>query len=98
MEFIFMKIKTELAYEYRDAGPWRSYSMETEGHHHHDLIDNCTIAEIDQDGGELDCYGIWDAPYKVTREALSIIEDSINDYNEMHPGDKDMQIKLERIL
>lgn len=94
-----MKIKTELNFEYRDAGPWRSYTMETYGIHHSDLLDNCMITEIDQDGGDIRSYDLFNAPHEIIKESLSIIEKEIIWHNEKFPGEKDMQIEiLEKII
>lgn len=51
-------IDTELGIEYQDAGPWRSYHLYASGDSIQELIEDSSISEIDQDGGELDCYGI----------------------------------------
>jgi len=50
-------ISEELTYEWRDAGPWRSFYLETYGDTLSELFENATIEAIDQDGGALDCFG-----------------------------------------
>lgn len=47
----------DLGIDYADSGPWRSYDLNTHGTNYDELLANATIAEIDQDGGDLACYG-----------------------------------------
>ncbi len=44
-----------------DEGQWRSWSLCAHGSTLEELQEDATIEEIDQDGGELDCYGYHDA-------------------------------------
>lgn len=48
-----IRIQRELPIDYQDAGPWRSYELETYGYDYAELLDNASISAIDQDGGEL---------------------------------------------
>lgn len=64
-----------LGVEYRDCGQWRDYYLESWGETLDELIDNATIAEIDQDGGEITCYGIWGGPSEVERAAIKELEE-----------------------
>jgi hypothetical protein len=62
----------DLGIEYKDSGAWRSYDIS--GAHGDDVVsflENITISEIDQDGGELNTYGFFDAP----REVQKVIDD-----------------------
>ncbi len=43
----------EMQTEYCDAGPWRSYRLDTHGNSLHECLVNATITAVDQDGGEL---------------------------------------------
>lgn len=63
-------IDTDLGIDYADEGAWRSYEMTTHGDSLAELLENVTIAEIDQDGGELDCYGLGDA----SNEANAVVD------------------------
>lgn len=64
----------DLGISYNDCGPWRSYDIaDCYGNDPLDAINNCTIAEIDQDGGELNCYGFDDAPTKVQNTILQLL-------------------------
>jgi hypothetical protein len=65
----------DLGVDYQDAGPWRSYSFHTYGSTLEDLWDNATVSEIDQDGGELNCYGASEA----SKEVYDAIEKIINE-------------------
>jgi len=68
-----MTIDTDLGVEYRDAGPWRSYHLVARGNTESELLANASIAEIDQEGDDLDCYGIEDAPVAVEEAAYDVI-------------------------
>lgn len=59
----------DLGVDYQDAGPWRSYSLDTYGETFEEMMYNATISEVDQDGGELRCYGI-DRAYSKVFEAV----------------------------
>jgi hypothetical protein len=65
----------DLGVNYQDCGPWRSYSFNTFGSTLEELWDNATVSEIDQDGGEIDCYGAGEAPMEV----FNMIEKIINE-------------------
>lgn len=66
----------DMSIDYRDCGPWRSYSLEASGSNLEELIQDITIAETDQDGGELRCYGLEDASNEIEEVALSLIKAS----------------------
>lgn len=70
-------IDTELGISYQDIGPWRSYHFNTSGDSLQELIDNAVVSEIDQDGGELDCYGIHDGTYELGSLCLELIHEEI---------------------
>jgi hypothetical protein len=72
-------IDTDLDIEYRDNGPWRSYELQTHGDTRLELIENVTIAEVDQDGGELDCYGFDDASNEIQHKILVVIDAMLPD-------------------
>lgn len=60
-----------LGVDYQDAGPWRSYHVsDAIGDSIKGVIEQLTVAEVDQDGGELDCYGFDDSPCEVQTEIL----------------------------
>lgn len=64
----------DLGIEWQDAGPWRNYEIQAHGSTYAELIEDATISEIDQDGGELNCYGINDASTSVALAAQKVIE------------------------
>lgn len=76
-----MKVKynidTDLNVDYRDSGRFRSYQLSAAGDSLEDLLEDITIAEVDQDGGELDCYGIEEASRDVQKAVYSFIEAEI---------------------
>lgn len=72
----------DIGIDYRDCGPWRSYRMDSYGDTREELIANATIAEVDQDGGELDCYGLADAPNDVYERCEQIIDQEIESEQE----------------
>ena len=70
-------IEEDLGIDYRDAGPWRSYELTAGGDTQAELIEDATISETDQDGGELDCYGFEDASNEVQEAVLKLIMETI---------------------
>ena len=66
--------ESDLGVDYQDAGPWRSYGLESSGETIEELINNATIYETDQDGGELDCYSINDAESNVHKAAKACLD------------------------
>lgn len=69
-----MTINVTLPVDFADAGPWRSYELYTEGNSLVELLGNATVTEVDQDGGELNCYEIGDASNEVAAAAINEIE------------------------
>lgn len=63
----------EIDVGYQDCGPFRSYRLDSFGNSLEEMLDNATIAEVDQDGGELDCYDFYGAPDAVQAKALKMI-------------------------
>lgn len=68
-------IDEDLGIDYRDCGPWRCYMFASDGNTLEDLLDNASIAEVDQDGGEINCYGLDDASQEARTRALALIEE-----------------------
>lgn len=68
-----IQIDEDLGVNYQDEGPWRSYQLTTHGSDLFDLLDNATIEEVDQDGGELNSYGINEASLEVYSAAQILI-------------------------
>ena len=58
MSKIKYTIDTDLGIEYADTPPWRSYHLTASGNTIDDLYNDITVSEVDQDGGDIDCYGI----------------------------------------
>lgn len=57
-----MKTKYNISYcdlgvPFQDSGAFRSYELSASGDSLGELIEDATISEIDQDGGELNTYG-----------------------------------------
>jgi hypothetical protein len=63
----------DLNIDYRDEGPWRSYSLYTFGDTFSEMLMNAAITEVDQDGGELSTYGLSDAPSDVQERVEQLI-------------------------
>jgi hypothetical protein len=53
-------IDETLPTEYRDSGRFRSYQLYAEGRTLEALYESATISEVDQDGGEIRCWGFDD--------------------------------------
>ncbi len=51
-----------------------------------EFIDNLTISEVDQDGGDVDTIGFWDAPSDVQNTILDIAEIKWDDVNTEEVG------------
>jgi len=77
-------IDTDTGVKYRDAGVWRNYQLVTCGETAYECFHGATIAEIDQDGGDLDCYALEDADEKVIDAAIQIIESSCGENIDEH--------------
>jgi len=69
----------DLGVPYEDCGRWRGYSLVTFGDTKDQLIENASISETDQDGGEIATYGLEDAPREVDDAVMTWIEDAIKD-------------------
>jgi hypothetical protein len=63
----------DLEVMYQDSGAWRSYALATFGETVDQLVENASIYEIDQDGGELNSYDLGDASGEVYDSAMSWI-------------------------
>jgi hypothetical protein len=66
-------IETEIGIDFADAGPWRSYHLDACGDSFQELVDSATVSEIDQDGGELDCYELRQASSEIETAVLRLI-------------------------
>ena len=65
-----LNIETDdLGVSYEDCGAWRSYSAHTQGETVTELLENCMIVEIDQDGGDIAGYPLCDATGEVAKAA-----------------------------
>ena len=71
-------IDTEIGIDFADAGPWRSYHLDTSGDSFNEMIQNATVSEIDQDGGELDCYELRQASDEIETACLRLILDKVS--------------------
>lgn len=67
-------IEEDLGISYQDSGPWRSYSISAGGDNIDELMEDVTISETDQNGGELDCYGLDAA----SNDVYEIVVDLLN--------------------
>lgn len=71
----------ELDVDYRDVGPWRSYSVYAElAGDLEDTIADAAVIETDQDGGELVVHGVGDYSGDVYRKASAMIEAAYEKY------------------
>jgi hypothetical protein len=61
---------------HEDTGPWRSYELEAYGNTVEEALESAYIYEIDQDGGELNLYGLEDASSKLQKVARMMIDDA----------------------
>lgn len=71
-------IDTEMGIDFADAGPWRSYHLETSGDSFNEMVENATVSEVDQDGGTIDAYGLSDASSEVENACLRLILDKVD--------------------
>lgn len=74
-----MNIHQELDIEYQDEGPWRSYAFSTYGETYEELIENVSVLETDQDGGELDCYSFENSSNKIQDMIEKLIKEKLNE-------------------
>lgn len=51
----------ELGVDWEDEGPWRSFHLDTEGECLANLLDNASVAAVDQDGGDLYNESLYDS-------------------------------------
>jgi hypothetical protein len=63
-------VEEDIGVNYQDCGPWRSYGVDSFGNSLEELMENATVFEVDQDGGELNCYGIDDCPTQEVYNAV----------------------------
>lgn len=68
---------TDIGIDFADAGPWRSYQLETSGDTFDQMVQNATVSEIDQDGGTLSAYGLDEASSQIEAACLRLILDKI---------------------
>jgi len=68
-------ISMDTGVEFADAGRWRSFELCAIGDNARDLIESATIAEIDQDGGDLNHYALEDASNEVIEAAMQMIKE-----------------------
>lgn len=66
-------IDCDTGVDHADEDQWRNYQLYTQGSTRAELLSEAGIAEVDQDGGELTCYGLDDARSDVYSAALNII-------------------------
>lgn len=77
----YMIDESDLGIEYQDEGPWRSYGITSYGDSLQELLMEATVYETDQDGGELNCYSIYDSSNEVEKAAFKVIENCIKNCN-----------------
>lgn len=70
-------INTDLGIQYQDIPPWRSYEVSAEGNTLEELLDECYISEIDQDGGELNTYHFTNGSNEAIKIIYNLIEQEI---------------------
>lgn len=77
MRTVEFYIEEELPINYQDAGPWRSYHLEAAGNTYEELLTDAYIAEVDQDGGELNFYPLSEAGNAVYDAAERVLKGAI---------------------
>jgi len=72
-------IDTDLGIDYCGSGRFRPYGLSTYGNSYYELLNNVTVSEVDQDGGEIVSYGLEECSREVEgavereiRRALSL--------------------------
>ncbi len=63
----------DVGVEYENEGQWRSYDIEAYGDTEEEFFNNATISEVDQDGGEITCYGLDRATSAVIRAVYAYV-------------------------
>jgi len=84
------EIDTELGIDYADCGPWRSYHLYAIGDTEREMREDASITEIDQDGGELNCYGLEDARLEVENAVTILIKEKLGLPTEFEEGIKEL--------
>ena len=69
----------DMGIDYQDSGIWRSYYLHFYGKDLKEVLESAMISEVDQDGGEINSYGIEDATNNVQIIAYEIIESAIKE-------------------
>jgi Fe-S-cluster containining protein len=77
-----MLIDCEIGIDYADCGPWRSYHVYAEGETVEQLMNDATISEVGQDGGDLDSYSFAGASETIQDKLISIFEASLKKWND----------------
>ena len=70
-------IDSDIGIDWQDSGQWRSFNLYATGDSMKELIEEACISEIDQDGGELNSYGLEHASNEVFKEALAMLKSEI---------------------
>lgn len=66
-------INGDVGVDYEDCGQWRSYDADGNGDTIQEFLDSITIAEVDQDGGEINCYSFYDAGYAIQKQICNLV-------------------------
>lgn len=66
-------IDTDTGVDFRDEAPWRSYMLTTSGNTLVELLEKSVITEVDQEGGELASYPLYDATLRIVMAGEEII-------------------------
>lgn len=73
-----LKDSTDLGIDWADVGPWRSYEVSNaEGSNLEEMLASAQISEIDQDGGDLNNYGIEKAGREVANSVEELCREEI---------------------
>lgn len=65
----------EMGIIHQDAGPWRSYHLTCSGNSMPEMLQDVSITEVDQDGGDIATYGLEDACEEVRIRACHLIDE-----------------------
>lgn len=70
-------IDSDLGVNWQDAGQWRCYQIYSIGDSLKELYEEATISEIDQDGGEIDTYGLNECDSEVYTAAIKQLNELV---------------------
>lgn len=65
--------------EFQDVGRWRSYEVDqVVANSLTEAVEAITVSEVDQDGGDIDCYGFLDASYDIQVALAKLLGETLD--------------------